>query len=80
MFRQTTLDDLIQSYKDCVLIELNLTEPYLNFLLNSAEMNSTRSEDLDEIGEILTTQQKAEKNRKEKEEQQKMRNSFFCNI
>ncbi|GBC08685.1 hypothetical protein RclHR1_08300001 [Rhizophagus clarus] len=55
------VDDLIQSYKDRVLIELNLTEPYSDFLLNSAEMNSTRPEDLDEIGESLTIQQKAEK-------------------
>ncbi|GET00154.1 hypothetical protein GLOIN_2v1786037 [Rhizophagus clarus] len=56
------VDDLIQSYEDHVPIELNLTEPYSDFLLNSVEMNSTRPEDLDEIGESLTTQQKAEKN------------------
>ncbi|GBB90535.1 hypothetical protein RclHR1_17510004 [Rhizophagus clarus] len=56
------VDDLIQSYEDHVLIELNLTEPYSDFLLNSAEMNLTRPEDLDEIGESSTTQQKAEKN------------------
>ncbi|GES87871.1 hypothetical protein GLOIN_2v1474530 [Rhizophagus clarus] len=60
------VDDLIQSYENCVPIEPNLTEPYSDFLLNSAEMNSTRPEDLDEIGKSLTTQQKAEKKRKEK--------------
>ncbi|GES82125.1 hypothetical protein GLOIN_2v1474530 [Rhizophagus clarus] len=60
------VDDLIQSYEDRVLIELNLTEPYSDFLLNSTEMNSTRPEDLDEIGESLTTQQKAEQKRKGK--------------
>ncbi|GBB92785.1 hypothetical protein RclHR1_20560001 [Rhizophagus clarus] len=49
------VDDLIQSYEDRVPIELNLTEPYSDFLLNSAEMNSTRPEDLDEIGESSTT-------------------------
>ena len=49
------VDDLIQSYEDRVPIKLNLTEPYSDFLLNSAEMNSTRPEDLDEIGESLTT-------------------------
>ena len=48
------VDDLIQSYKDRVPIELNLTELYSDFLLNLAEMNSTRPEDLDEIGESLT--------------------------
>ncbi|GET04677.1 hypothetical protein GLOIN_2v1786037 [Rhizophagus clarus] len=56
------VDDLIQSYENRVLIELNLTEPYSDFLLNSAEMNSTRPEDLDEVGKSSTTQQKAEKN------------------
>ncbi|GES85947.1 hypothetical protein GLOIN_2v1786037 [Rhizophagus clarus] len=49
------VDDLIQSYEDRVPIEPNLTEPYSDFLLNSAEMNSTRPEDLDEIGESSTT-------------------------
>ena len=49
------VDDLIQSYEDRVLIEQNLIEPYSDFLLNSAEMNSTRPEDLDEIGESSTT-------------------------
>ncbi|CAB5158019.1 unnamed protein product [Rhizophagus irregularis] len=61
------IDDLIQSYKDCEPMEPNLTEPYLDFLLNSAEMNSIRPEDLDEIGESLTTQQRAERSRKGKE-------------
>ncbi|GBB93867.1 hypothetical protein RclHR1_22410001, partial [Rhizophagus clarus] len=61
------VDDLIQSYEDHVLIEPNLIEPYSNFLLNSAEMNSTRPEDLNEINESLTTQQKAKKKRKGKE-------------
>ncbi|GBC10067.1 hypothetical protein RclHR1_09310002 [Rhizophagus clarus] len=56
------VDDLIQSYEDRVPIELNLTEPYSDFLLNLAEMNSTRPKDLDEIGESSTTQQKTEKN------------------
>ncbi|GBC09699.1 hypothetical protein RclHR1_09050009 [Rhizophagus clarus] len=56
------VDDLIQSYKDRVPIEPNLIEPYSDFLLNLAEMNSTRPEDLDEISESSTTQQKAEKN------------------
>ena len=49
------VDDLIQSYEDRVLIEPNLTEPYSDFLLNSAKMNSTRPEDLDEISESSTT-------------------------
>ena len=49
------VDDLIQSYKDRVPIELNLTELYSDFLLNLAEMNSTRPEDLDKIGESSTT-------------------------
>ena len=50
-----TVDDLIQSYKDRMPIELNLTEPYSDFLLNSAEMNSTRPEDLNKISESLAT-------------------------
>ncbi|GBC29878.2 hypothetical protein GLOIN_2v1786037 [Rhizophagus irregularis DAOM 181602=DAOM 197198] len=49
------IDDLIQSYEDCEPMEPNLTEPYSDFLLNSAEMNSIRPEDLDEIGESSTT-------------------------
>ncbi|PKY35377.1 hypothetical protein RhiirB3_456099 [Rhizophagus irregularis] len=49
------IDDLIQSYEDCEPMESNLMEPYSDFLLNSAEMNSIRPEDLDEIGESLTT-------------------------
>ncbi|UZO19024.1 uncharacterized protein OCT59_010329 [Rhizophagus irregularis] len=61
------IDDLIQSYEDCEPIEPNLTEPYSDFLLNSAEMNSIRPEDLDEIGESSTTQQRAERSRKGKE-------------
>ncbi|RGB28734.1 hypothetical protein C1646_767453 [Rhizophagus diaphanus] len=61
------IDDLIQSYEDCEPMEPNLTEPYSDFLLNSAEMNSIRPEDLDEIGESLMTQQRAEKSRKGKE-------------
>ncbi|GBB91469.1 hypothetical protein RclHR1_18790004 [Rhizophagus clarus] len=62
------VDDLIQSYEDCVPIEPNLTEPYSDFLLNSAEMNSTRLEDLDEIGKSSITQQKAKKSEKKKKE------------
>ncbi|GET59115.1 hypothetical protein GLOIN_2v1786037 [Rhizophagus irregularis DAOM 181602=DAOM 197198] len=61
------IDDLIQSYEDCEPMEPNLTEPYSDFLLNSAEMNSIRPEDLDEIGESSTTQQRAERSRKGKE-------------
>ncbi|CAB5171735.1 unnamed protein product [Rhizophagus irregularis] len=61
------IDDLIQSYENCEPMELNLTEPYSDFLLNSAEMNSIRPEDLDEIGESSTTQQRAERSRKGKE-------------
>ncbi|CAB4378599.1 unnamed protein product [Rhizophagus irregularis] len=61
------IDDLIQSYEDCEPMELNLTELYSDFLLNSAEMNSIRLEDLDEIGESSTTQQRAERSRKGKE-------------
>ncbi|UZO01349.1 uncharacterized protein OCT59_012450 [Rhizophagus irregularis] len=61
------IDDLIQSYEDCEPMELNLTEPYSDFLLNSAEMNSIRPEDLDEIGESSTTQQRAERSQKGKE-------------
>ncbi|GBB98889.1 hypothetical protein RclHR1_33510002 [Rhizophagus clarus] len=60
------VDDLIQSYEDRVLIKPNLTELYSDFLLNLAEMNSTRPEDLDEIGKSLTTQQKAKKKQKGK--------------
>ncbi|GBC03991.1 hypothetical protein RclHR1_05450001 [Rhizophagus clarus] len=49
------VDNLIQSYKNCVLIELNLIELlYSDFLLNLTEMNLTRPEDLDEIDENLT--------------------------
>ncbi|PKC53889.1 hypothetical protein RhiirA1_478373 [Rhizophagus irregularis] len=61
------IDDLIQSYEDCEPMEPNLTEPYSDFLLNSAEMNSIRPEDLDEIGESSTTQQRAKRSRKGKE-------------
>ncbi|EXX59645.1 hypothetical protein RirG_187230 [Rhizophagus irregularis DAOM 197198w] len=61
------IDDLIQSYEDCEPMEPNLTEPYSDFLLNSAEMNSIRPEDLDEIGESSMTQQRAERSRKGKE-------------
>ncbi|GBC10761.1 hypothetical protein RclHR1_09890001 [Rhizophagus clarus] len=43
-----------------------LNEDFEDFLLNSAEINSTRPEDLDKIGESLTTQQKAEKKQKGK--------------
>ncbi|GBB99897.1 hypothetical protein RclHR1_36710001, partial [Rhizophagus clarus] len=60
------VDNLIQSYEDRMLIEPNLTEPYSDFLLNLAEMNSTRPKDLDEIGKSSTTQQKVEKKRKGK--------------
>ena len=49
------VNDLIQSYEDCEPMELNLMEPYSDFLLNSAEMNSIRPEDLDEISENSTT-------------------------
>ncbi|RGB22018.1 hypothetical protein C1646_678139 [Rhizophagus diaphanus] len=49
------IDDLIQFYEDCEPMELNLTEPYSDFLLNSVEKNSIRPEDLDEIGESSTT-------------------------
>ncbi|PKY28944.1 hypothetical protein RhiirB3_391442 [Rhizophagus irregularis] len=61
------IDDLIQSYENCEPMEPNLIEPYSDFLLNLAKINSIRSEDLDEIGESLTTQQKAKRNRKGKE-------------
>ncbi|POG60376.1 hypothetical protein GLOIN_2v1787947 [Rhizophagus irregularis DAOM 181602=DAOM 197198] len=65
------IDDLIQSYEDCEPMEQNLTEPYSDFLLNSAEMNSIRPEDLDEIGESSTTQQRAERSQKGKEKDTK---------
>ncbi|CAB5377985.1 unnamed protein product [Rhizophagus irregularis] len=61
------IDDLIQSNENCEPMELNLTEPYSDFLLNSAEMNLIRPEDLDEIGESSMTQQRAERSRKGKE-------------
>ncbi|UZO22609.1 uncharacterized protein OCT59_014969 [Rhizophagus irregularis] len=52
------IDDLIQSYENCEPMELNLTEPYSDFLLNSAEMNSKI---------WMRLQQRAERSRKGKE-------------
>ena len=36
-------------------VDTNLTDPNLDFILNSIEMNLPRSEDLDEPGECSTT-------------------------
>ena len=51
-----TIENVIQSYEDVPIepMETDINYPYSDFLLNSAEMNSPRPEDLDEVGESST--------------------------